>query len=484
MKTNQAILLAVALIASIVCVSGAHAQFVPGMHRHPYFRHGFNRTFAPMPVGALREKLLDRHPTWRKRGTDMAFEARSALAKMFGGTIDKGARGSGSGPRTADPPSTFWNAYHDSDDVDEYISLLREAGWDDTVTTYTLGSSASEDESVYAVRVAHNPNAFVAGIPSVLLIGNVHGNEAVGREILLRAALEYAWAHYDIGNLPWDTDRAGTYAALVDRLDLWFVPAANPDGFEAGTRSNDNGVDIDADFPSAVLDAIGIEPRDYDPDGPGVGSHRHMQPETYLIKHLIDTVQFALVIDMRGGALVTSYPWNGNSVFSSGVYTPTTDDVLLTALARTYATAHATMSDSKIFPGGIVNGANWYCAYRTLPDYAYAFAGAPAISPWLGANKMPAPAALATIWADNRDAISAVLSFAAYNGVRFSFVSHNRTTHNVTTGYLLVQPDDLGRRDVHAPQTGRAKAPKARACGMPGPTALKMRATTTWTSCR
>ena len=292
------------------------------------------------------------------------------------------------------------------------------------------------------MRVTDDPDAFDAGKASVLFAGGIHGNEAAGREMLARAAMTYAWARASPGTLPWDDrDRATEYAALVDAVDLWFVPSANPDGFEAGRRTNARGVDIDRDFRNAGLDRMGTASMSWIV-GAGTGSeYRDPQPETAALMSLLSTVQFSLVVDVRGGALATTYPWNGPVVFSQGtVFEPIYDGALEKVLAGTYAGGHATMRRSKFFAGGIANAAGWFSAYRTFQDYAFAFAGAPVISPFIGDDKWPEATELAGVWTQNRDAIYDVLALARRIGARFQFVSDNTTAANVTGGYMFTEP--------------------------------------------
>ena len=72
--------------------------------------------------------------------------------------------------------------------------------------------------------------------PKVLLIGNMHGDEVVGRELLLR------FVDYLVGSDP----RA---ARLLDGEDIYVMPSMNPDGFEHATRFNAAGADLNRDFP-------------------------------------------------------------------------------------------------------------------------------------------------------------------------------------------------------------------------------------------
>ena len=59
------------------------------------------------------------------------------------------------------------------------------------------------------------------------LIGNMHGNEPVGRELLIHFARHILESAAGIRNDP----RA---AEIVASTDLYILPTMNPDGFERG----------------------------------------------------------------------------------------------------------------------------------------------------------------------------------------------------------------------------------------------------------
>lgn len=81
----------------------------------------------------------------------------------------------------------------------------------------------------------------------VKFVANMQGNQASGREILMNLA-----SHLIMG---YGQDERLT--ALVDTTDISLLPSLNPDGFEkasegdcSGSGKNNNGVDLDNDFPS------------------------------------------------------------------------------------------------------------------------------------------------------------------------------------------------------------------------------------------
>ena len=70
------------------------------------------------------------------------------------------------------------------------------------------------------------------GRPTVLLIGQQHGDEPAGSEALLVVAQELAH---------------GRFEALLDRIDVVVLPRANPDGAESNRRATASGIDANRD---------------------------------------------------------------------------------------------------------------------------------------------------------------------------------------------------------------------------------------------
>ena len=79
---------------------------------------------------------------------------------------------------------------------------------------------------------ATRADGIVPGRPTVLLIGQQHGDEPAGAEALLVVAQELAH---------------GRFEPLLDRINVIVLPRANPDGAETGRRASANGVDVNRD---------------------------------------------------------------------------------------------------------------------------------------------------------------------------------------------------------------------------------------------
>ncbi|MEP7058416.1 MAG: M14 family zinc carboxypeptidase, partial [Caldimonas sp.] len=74
--------------------------------------------------------------------------------------------------------------------------------------------------------------ALAPGRPTVLLIGQQHGDEPAGSEALLVIAQELA---------------QGSLESVLDRINVVVLPRANPDGAEANRRTTASGIDANRD---------------------------------------------------------------------------------------------------------------------------------------------------------------------------------------------------------------------------------------------
>jgi len=95
---------------------------------------------------------------------------------------------------------------------------------------------SQEDRAIPLLIFAHPPAASGAelaanGKPTVLVIGQQHGNEPAGAEAALALALELT----------------GERRGLLDRLNVLIVPRANPDGAQHFTRGTPSGFDVNRD---------------------------------------------------------------------------------------------------------------------------------------------------------------------------------------------------------------------------------------------
>ena len=121
------------------------------------------------------------------------------------------------GESTAAEPSEF--AHHNHSAM--YSFLLRFHNLYPSITRlYSVGKSVQKRD-LWVLEISDNPGVHEPGEPEFKYIGNMHGNEVVGRELLLNL-VEYICINYDSDDeLTW----------LVDNTRIHIMPTMNPDGY-------------------------------------------------------------------------------------------------------------------------------------------------------------------------------------------------------------------------------------------------------------
>lgn len=214
---------------------------------------------------------------------------------------------------------------------------------------HSVGKSLYGRE-LWSLQITDRVNSVEPGEPMFKYVGNMHGNEAVGRQMLVYLA-QYLLSNYG-------KDERVTH--IVNTTNIFIMPSMNPDGFETAKehscfgavgRGNGKQVDLNRNFPDQFQ----------------VPSYEiSIQPETQAMIDWIQSNKFVLSANLHGGSVVASYPFDDSAKHNEdGVYSPSPDDKVFKLLARKYASNHRTMFTGTVckdddFPGGITNGAAWY----------------------------------------------------------------------------------------------------------------------------
>lgn len=212
----------------------------------------------------------------------------------------------------------------------------------------TIGYS-TEGRLLLALKISDQVNENEEE-PSFLYSSTMHGNEIVGYVLLLRLAdtlLSGYGSDLEISN-------------LVDNLQIWINPLANPDGsysggnnlsLEQATRANINGVDLNRDFPVAT--------RGEADDTTG----RELETRNMMIFHR--DKGFTLSANIHSGAEVVNYPWDDRKALHR-------DDAWYRFISREYADEAMAVDPDYMWgwpDNGITNGWEWYIALGTRQDY-------------------------------------------------------------------------------------------------------------------
>lgn len=217
--------------------------------------------------------------------------------------------------------------------------------------------------------------------PSFLYTSSMHGDELTGYVLMLRLIDDILNSY---GNNTYIT-------SLVDNIDIWINPLANPDGAYAGgnsnvlgaTRSNANFIDLNRNYP---------DPQDgQHPDG------NSWQEETVIFMGLADTVNFNLASNLHTGSVVANYPWDTWSNLPA-------DLIWWQHVCNEYADTCQQYGNSNYFTGfdnGITNGYDWYEVDGGRQDYSNYFKHSREFTLELSNNKTPNSNTLPYYWNAN-----------------------------------------------------------------------------------
>lgn len=231
----------------------------------------------------------------------------------------------------------------------------------------------------------------------VFYTSTMHGDETAGYVLMLRL-IDYLLSNYGIDP---------QVTTLVDSLEIWINPLANPDGtyfsgnssVSGSIRGNANGVDLNRNFP--------------DPDDGPHPDGNSWQIETVAFMDLAEAQDFVLSANFHGGAEVVNYPWDTWSRLHP-------DNDWYVDLSRDYADSAQHYSPTGYlddFDNGITNGYAWYPVAGGRQDYMNYYHGGRETTIELTSVKLLHPSQLPARWDYNRASLLDYLQKALY-GVR------------------------------------------------------------------
>uniref|UniRef100_A0A672JK26 Peptidase M14 domain-containing protein n=1 Tax=Salarias fasciatus TaxID=181472 RepID=A0A672JK26_SALFA len=299
---------------------------------------------------------------------------------------------------------------------------------------YQIGRSV-KDHDLYVMVISDNPEVHEHGEPEFKYVANMHGNEVVGRELLLNL-IEYLCRNYG-------TDPEVTH--LVNNTRIHIMPSMNPDGYEVAAegdissyvgRNNSNNFDLNRNFPDQFVTIT--DPR---------------QPETLAVMNWLKSIPFVLSANLHGGSMVVNYPYDDDKDGISQ-YSECPDDMVFQQLARAYSEENSMMHEGhpcadlyprEYFKDGITNGAEWYTVPGGMQDWNYLNTNCFEVTIELGCVKFPRAAELPQYWEQNRRSLlrfirqvhtgvkGTVSDIRDGKGIPNATISVAGIDHNVTT---------------------------------------------------
>ncbi|XP_058157293.1 carboxypeptidase Z isoform X2 [Dasypus novemcinctus] len=298
--------------------------------------------------------------------------------------------------------------------------------------TYSIGRSFHGRE-LLVIEFSGRPGQHELMEPEVKLIGNIHGNEVAGREMLLYLA-QYLCSEYLLGN--------PRVQRLVNSTRIHLLPSMNPDGYEVAAaegasynrwmsgRANAQNLDLNRNFPDLTSEYYRLvkargAPRDHLAIPQDYWSGK-VAPETKAIMKWMRAVPFVLSASLHGGDLVVSYPFDfSQDPEERRMFSPTPDEKMFKLLASAYADVHPMMMDRSesrcggnfVKQGSIVNGADWYSFTGGMADFNYLHSNCLEITVELGCVKFPPEEALYPLWQHNKEPLLHFLEMA-HRGIK------------------------------------------------------------------
>ncbi len=271
-----------------------------------------------------------------------------------------------------------------------------------------LNITPSGNYRILVARISDNVN-LKENEPQFLYTSSMHGDELTGFILTLRL-IDYLLLNYGTNT---------KVTNLVNNLEIWINPLANPEGSYYGSnpagstiatsrRGNFSNVDLNRNYP---------DPRDgQHPDG------YSWQPETQAFMNFAGTHHFNMSANFHGGAEVVNYPWDtwvhyntSNGTVNVNADYPWWERVCTAYVDSTRLISANYMSD--VTSDGISEGGDWYVITGGRQDYMNYFHHCREVTIELDATKRTPVENLNLKWSQNYRSLLNYLQEATY-GIR------------------------------------------------------------------
>jgi len=271
----------------------------------------------------------------------------------------------------------------------QYDSIMRHfaAAYPSLCRLDTIGTSI-KGKLILALKISDNCTIDESE-PESFYTSSIHGNETAGFILMLRLA-DYLLTNYNTSE---------RIKKLVDNIEIWINPLANPDGtYKDGNviispvRNNANGYDLNRNFPDPLISGSVI------------------QKETTEMMIFLESHMFTLSANFHSGSEVVNYPWDRWS-------NPHADNEWFYLISREWAdTVHkySRKGYMDFLDNGVTNGYDWYPVYGGRQDYVtYSLYGRE-VTVELDTNYVTPVGDLADLWEYNRRSILGYLENLFY----------------------------------------------------------------------
>ncbi len=230
--------------------------------------------------------------------------------------------------------------------------------------------------------------------PNFFYTSTMHGDEIVGYVFMLQL-IDYLLCNYG-------SDEQVDH--LVDNLNIYINPLANPDGtyrggnhtVESSSRLNNSFVDLNRNFP--------------DPKGGNNPDERVTQEETQIFMDFANAVKIHMSCNLHGGIELVNYPWDTFSERHA-------DDEWFERISRDYADTVQSNSPEGYFiafNNGITNGHDWVEIEGGRQDYHTFFKRGREVTLEVSDTKRLDAVLLPEFWEYNKKALLNYMQEASY----------------------------------------------------------------------
>ncbi|XP_047656424.1 probable carboxypeptidase X1 [Tachysurus fulvidraco] len=315
--------------------------------------------------------------------------------------------------------------HHNYKEMRKLMRSVNEA-CPDITRIYSIGKSHM-GLKLYVMEISDNPGKHELGEPEFRYVAGMHGNEVLGRELLLNL-MQYICQEYKQGNQ--------RVVHLVKETRIHLLPSMNPDGYEMAYKKGSElagwalgrfsykGYDMNNNF--ANLNSVMWDSMELETDKSKLINHyipvpkqytskdALVAPETRAVISWMQSIPFVLSANLHGGELVVTYPFDMARDWAAREHTPTPDDSFFRWLASVYASTNHAMSNPHRRPchnkdftrqNNIVNGANWHTVPGSMNDFSYLHTNCFEVTVELSCDKFPHANELPIEWQNNRESL-------------------------------------------------------------------------------
>ncbi|KAM9842664.1 putative carboxypeptidase X1 [Aulostomus maculatus] len=371
---------------------------------------------ALLPVPTVAQFIRINPQTWYLNGSICL------RAEILGCRVDSPANSWEGEPGSKD---SLDFRYHNYKEMRKLMKSVTEA-CPDITRIYTIGKSYM-GLKLYVMEISDNPGRHELGEPEFRYVAGMHGNEALGRELVLNL-MQYLCREYKRGNQ--------RIVRLVTETRIHLLPSMNPDGFEfayqkgselagwADGRYSFDGIDLNHNFPD--LNNIMWDAQEKAADPMKVPNHyipipeyytredALVAPETSAVISWMQDIPFVLSANLHGGELVVTYPYDCTRDWAPQEDTPTADNAFFRWLATVYASTNLVMAnpDRRIchyedfqLHNNIINGGAWHTVPGSMNDFSYLHTNCFEVTVELSCDKFPHASELPVEWENNKESL-------------------------------------------------------------------------------